>query len=110
MKLNRKIILTLSIFMSALAAPVSGFSYAYNPDTAMTGDGILSINPFIWATSFNPVAAGGDLVAEYGFSANVDMTIDFADVTFTPAAYNFSWAMIRYDFGLNNIAALQAGQ
>lgn len=96
--------------MSALAAPVSGFSYAYNPDTAMTGDGILSINPFIWATSFNPVAAGGDLVAEYGFSANVDMTIDFADVTFTPAAYNFSWAMIRYDFGLNNIAALQAGQ
>jgi hypothetical protein len=76
----------------------------------MTGDGVLSINPSVWAASFSPAYIGGDLIAGYGFSANADMTVDFADATFTPGSYNFSWIMPRYDLGGNNIIALQAGQ
>jgi hypothetical protein len=112
MKASCKSIKVAAAVMASLSLSVMGFSYAYNPATGMTGDGVLAINPFVWAPSFKPAALGSDMDVEYGFSANVDLFVDLADVNYlpSPAAYNFSWAMLRYDFGANNIIALQASQ
>jgi hypothetical protein len=111
MKASCRSIRAIATLGALLALSVMGFSYAYNPINGMTGDGVLAINPFVWAPSFNPAALGSDLDVEYGFSANVDLFVDFADVNYLPStAYNFSWAMLRYDFGGNNIIALQSSQ
>lgn len=101
----------VTIAFSAAALPSPGRSYAYNPATEMPGEGELVLDPMFWAPSFNPAVAGIDFLTVYGVSGRIDLTVDFANVTAVPGfSYNYSWAMARYDFGGNNIAALEAGQ
>ncbi len=103
---------TFLIVLSALCCGINGgYSYAYNPSTEILDTGTFGITPYIFAPSFNPLNMGSDIELEYGIFSNADITVDAADLTFAPAfSYNFSWVMLRYDFGFNNIAALEASQ
>ncbi len=103
--------LALGILVSGMiAASVAGHSYAYNPWTTMMGAKTLGINPFVYASSFDPFTMGADLVVSYGFTDNIDLFVDLAGVNLTPEfGYNTSWIMPRIDLGGNNIIAIQAG-
>jgi hypothetical protein len=100
-----------SIFAGSIFVSQKAHAYAYNPWTGMTGQGILGINPFVYAPTLDPFSLGADLVMNYGILNNLDVFVDFAGVSILPGfAYNYSWAMVRFDLGGNNILALQASQ
>lgn len=106
--LKRTLAAVLAAAAIALTA-TSGFSYAYNPWTTMTGEKTLGITPFVYTTALDPLGLGADLVLNYGITANIDVFVDVAGVSILPGfSYNYSWIMARYDFGGNNIAAIQA--
>lgn len=95
----------------ALFLGQKAFSYAYNPWTGMTGQGILGFTPFVYAPTLSPFSLGADLFVNYGILGNLDVFVDLAEVAILPNfSYLFSSAMVRYDIGGNNIVALQASQ
>ena len=99
------------VFAGALLQGQKVFSYAYNPWTTMTGQGIIAVNPFVFAPSLSPFSLGADLVMGYGILGHLDVFVNFADLSILPEfSYNFSWGMVRFDLGGNNIIALQASQ
>jgi hypothetical protein len=110
-----KIILRLAVialtFAGSMLMTQKAHSYAYNPWTGMTGEGILGVTPFVYAPTLNPFSLGADLYVNYGIFNNLDVFVDLAEVTIVPKfGYVFSSGMIRYDLGGNNILALQASQ
>lgn len=88
-----------------------GHTYAYNLFTTSTGEGIFAVNPFVYAPTLSPFSLGTDPLIAYGITPSLDIFVDLANLSISPAfAYNFSYGMIRYDFGGNNIIVLQASQ
>jgi hypothetical protein len=111
MKVFQKMSLVLAVAAFLSLGKGIGFSYAYNPWTTMTGDGVIAVNPFLYAPTLSPFTLGADVVMAYGFTSNIDLFVDFAGLTIlSNFSYNYSWGMIRYDLGGNNIIALQASQ
>lgn len=111
MKVLKRIFVVVFVFVGILFQVQKGFSYAYNPWTTMTGEGIIAVNPFVFAPTLSPFSLGADLVMGYGILGNLDVFVNFADVSILPEfTYNFSWGMVRFDLGGNNIIALQASQ
>ncbi|MBI4979714.1 MAG: hypothetical protein HZC28_19710 [Spirochaetes bacterium] len=83
--------------------------YAYNPWTTMSGAKNAVINPFVYTTSLNPFGMSIDVLGWYGFTPNFDIAVNAATLSFSSSGFSYggSWVMPRYDFGNNNIAALQ---
>ncbi|MBI4977963.1 MAG: hypothetical protein HZC28_10785 [Spirochaetes bacterium] len=83
--------------------------YAYNPWTTMSGAGNAVVNPFIYTSSLNPFGMSVDVLGWYGFTPNFDIAVNAATLSFSSSGFSYggSWVMPRYDFGNNNIAALQ---
>jgi hypothetical protein len=101
---------TVLVLILAVVGAAAGFGYSFDCWTGMTGDGVIAINPFIYAPAFNPFTLSADIVGAYGFSANVDLFVNVATIGFLPSlTYGGSWAMLRVDLGGSNILALQAG-
>lgn len=111
MKVFNRVYSIIVLAFSAIFFSQILHAYAYDPWTSSTGEKVLAINPFFYTTSLNPFGLNADLIASYGITANLDVFVNFADLGLAPSfTYNFSWAMIRYDLGGNNILALQASQ
>lgn len=111
MKILSRIFVFAFVFAGVFFQGQKGFSYAYNPWTTMTGEGVIAVNPFVFAPTLSPFSLGADLVMSYGILGNLDVFVDFADLSIVPEfGYNFSWGMVRFDLGGNNIIALQASQ
>jgi len=106
MKGIRKAIAVTVVIAGIFGAAVSGFSYAYDPWTGMTGDKTLSVNPFFHG-GISPFSWNVDTVVAYGFASNIDVIADLA--TFGTTGYGGSWIMPRYDFASGVIGALQLG-
>jgi hypothetical protein len=101
--------------MAGLLAAASVSAFTYSAYTTMTGAKTFAINPFLYLDDFSDRGtSGADLVIAYGILDNFDIYADLAgfyglngipDVN----PYYTSWVMPRFDFGNNNIAALQLG-
>lgn len=111
MKKHLRFIQVLSLVIAALSSRGILHSYAYNPSTAIWPEGVLAVTPYLYSPSLDPYTLGMDLEGAYGISKQADLTVDFVDLTLAPQfCYNFSWVMFRYDFGENNIGALEVSQ
>jgi len=85
-------------------------AYTYSAWTTMTGAKTFAINPFFYGAFSDMPGTGTDLVAGYGFTDKFDLFINLS--TLSPVkdfSYGGSYIMPRYDFGNNNIIALQMG-
>jgi len=102
-------------FMAGLLCAGSVSAYTYSAYTTMTGAKTFALNPFLYLEDFSDRAtSGADLVIACGIRDRLDIYANLAGfygLNSIPAEnpYYGSWIMPRFDFGGNNIAALQLG-
>ncbi|MBI4978486.1 MAG: hypothetical protein HZC28_13485 [Spirochaetes bacterium] len=95
--------------MVTLAIPVPSSGYSFSAYGAMTGARTLAVVPTFYVPVVPSFKASTDLVLGYGITPNFDVFADVSTLTFAPTfGFTQAWIMPRYDFGNNNIAALQA--
>lgn len=101
--------------MTGLLLAGSASSYTYSAYTTMTGAKTFALNPFLYMEDFSDrTTSGADLVIACGILDNLDVYANLAgfyglDAIPDADPYYSSWIMPRFDFGGNNIAALQMG-
>lgn len=103
-------ILFASLFM--IAGPLNHplHSYSFNLFNGMTGDGVLCITPTFSSALSSGTSVGLDMIASVGAGKNFDLVFDAAGLDLYPQAkYLTAWLMPRFDFGYNNILAVQFG-
>ncbi|MEK6794805.1 MAG: hypothetical protein AABZ39_08520 [Spirochaetota bacterium] len=106
MKKPVQLTVLLGICFMLTDMPAYGCSFsAYN---GMTGERTLAIVPTVYVPMIPAFGALSDYIAAYGFTQNIDLFVNFATLAYAPVfGYTGSWIMPRFDFGGNNIAALQ---
>lgn len=97
------LVMVLGVFSSTMV-----HSYAYNPFTTMTGQGVFAVNPFVYTAGLNPFSLNSDLLVSFGILPNLDVFVNLGTLTYTPDFTPGSlWSMVRFDLGANNIVALK---
>ncbi len=100
---------------AGILCAVSASAYTYSAYTTMTGTKTFALNPFLYLEDVSDRASSGaDLVIAFGLRDDLDIYANLAgfyglDAMPGENPYYGSWIMPRYDFGDNNIGALQFG-